>query len=73
MSRGDIVGIGDKFGELKDKAQQLASQHPDKVEQGIDKVEHYADEKSGGKHSEQIDKGADQLKRHLGEQGQPPQ
>ncbi|MGH3601898.1 MAG: antitoxin [Pseudonocardiaceae bacterium] len=73
MSEGDIVGIGDKIGELKEKAQQALSQHSDKVEQGIDKIEHYADEKTGGKHSELIDKGADQLKQHLDEQGQPPQ
>jgi antitoxin protein of toxin-antitoxin system len=71
MSRGDIVGIGDKIGELKRKAQEVAGQHPDKVEQGIDKVEGYADERTGGKHSKEIDKGADQLKQHFGEQGPP--
>jgi hypothetical protein len=73
MAEGDIVGIGDKIDELKLKAQQALSQHSDKVEQAIDKVAHYADEKTGGKHSEQISKGADQLKQHLGDQGQPPQ
>ncbi len=67
------MGIGDKIGELKQKAQEVLSQHPDKVEQGVDKAEHYADEKTGGKHSKQIDKGADALKQHLGEHGQPPQ
>lgn len=66
------MGIGDKIDELKQKAQQALSQHSDKVEQGIDKVAHFADEKTGGKHSEQIGKGADLLKQRLGEQGQPP-
>jgi MT0933-like antitoxin protein len=67
------MGIGDKIGELKQKAQDFLSQHPDKVEQGIDKAEHYVDEKTGGKHSAQIEKGADALKKHFGEQGQRPQ
>ncbi|MDQ2790902.1 MAG: antitoxin [Actinomycetota bacterium] len=67
------MGIGDKIGELKQKAEQLARQHPDKVDQAVDRIERYADEKTGGKHTEQIDKGADQLKRHFDEQGQPPQ
>jgi hypothetical protein len=72
MSRGDIVGLGDKIDELKQKAQEVISKHPDKVEQVIDKVESYADKRTGGKHSELIDKGADQLKQRLGEQ-RPPQ
>jgi hypothetical protein len=73
MARGDIVGLGDKFGELKQKAQEVIRKHPDQVEQGIDKAKDYADKRTGGKHSELIDKGADQLKQRLGEQGPPPQ
>ena len=74
MSKGDSVGIGDKINELKQKAEQAIRQHPDKVEQGIDKAEHYADERTGGKYSKEIDKGADMLKEHYGEQGhQPPE
>ncbi|MGA9311666.1 MAG: antitoxin [Pseudonocardiaceae bacterium] len=73
MSRGDIVGLGDKIGELAQKAQEMAGKHPDKVEQGIEKAEGYADERTGGKHSDLIDKGGDQLKRRLGEQGPPPE
>lgn len=71
-SEGDLVGIGDKLSELKQKVQQTLSEHPDQAKQGIDKVEHYADERTGGKHSAQIDKAADMLKRHIDEQGQPP-
>jgi hypothetical protein len=64
------MGIGDKFDELKQTAEEMIRQHPDKVEQGIDKAEHLADERTGGKYTEQIGKGAEQLKRRLGEQ--PP-
>ena len=67
------MGLGDKIGELAQKAQEMAGKHPDKVEQGIEKAEGYADERTGGKHSDLIDKGADQLKRRLGEQDPPPQ
>jgi antitoxin protein of toxin-antitoxin system len=73
MARGDIVGLGDKFGELKQKAEEAIKKHPDQVEQAIDKAEAYADKRTGGTHSELIDKGADQLKRRVDEQGPPPQ
>jgi hypothetical protein len=72
MSKGDIVGLGDKISELAQKAQELAGKHPDKVEQGIEKAEGYADQRTGGTHTELIDKGGDQLKHRLGEQNQPP-
>lgn len=67
------MGLGDAFSELKQKAQEVASKHPDKVEQGIEKAEGYADQRTGGKYSELIDKGGDQLKHRLGEQSPPPQ
>lgn len=67
------MGLGDMFGELKQKAEEVIRKHPDQVEQGIDKAEAYADKRTGGKHSDLIDKGADQLKRRLGEQDPPPQ
>ena len=67
------MGLGDKIGELARKAQEMAGKHPDKVEQGIEKAEGYADERTGGKHSDLIDKVGDQLKRRLGEQGPPPE
>jgi len=42
-----------------DKAKDMAAEHPDAVDQGIDKGADFADEKTGGEHGEQIDKGAD--------------
>ena len=72
--RGDLVGIGDTFNELTQKAKDFARQHPDKVEQGLDKLEDIANQKTGGKYSGQIDKGEDMLRERLGgEQGPPPQ
>lgn len=65
------MGIGDKFNELKQKAQDVLAQHPDKVQQGIDKVEDFADKRTRGKYSDQIAKGADLLKQRLGKQDRP--
>lgn len=40
---------------LFDKAGDLAKEHEDKIEAGIDKVGDIIDEKTGGKYSEQVD------------------
>lgn len=40
---------------LFDKAGDLAKEHEDKVEAGIEKVGDFVDEKTGGKYSEQVD------------------
>lgn len=42
-----------------DKAKDVLNQHPDKVDQGLDRVADIADQRTGGKHAEQIDKGVD--------------
>jgi hypothetical protein len=65
------MGIGDKFNELRQKAQDVLVQHPDKVEQGIDKVGDFADKTTRGKYSNQIAKGADLLKQRLGKPDRP--
>lgn len=39
-----------------DKAKDVASDHPDQVEQGIEKGGDAADERTGGKHEEHVDK-----------------
>jgi flagellar biosynthesis chaperone FliJ len=66
--RGDLMGIGEKLGELARKAKEMLGQQSGKVEQGVDKAAEAIKEKTGGKYSEQIDKGADRLKQHLGGQ-----
>lgn len=64
------MGIGDKFNELRDQAQEKLGQHGDKVDQGVEKARDMADERTGGKYSDQLDKGADQVKQRFGEQDQ---
>ena len=54
------------FDEMKEKAKDMLGQHGDKAEEGIDKARDFADEKTGGKHSDQLDKAADQAKNRLG-------
>jgi hypothetical protein len=56
------MGIGDKFNELKGKAQQALGEHSDKVDGWIDRASQFADQKTGGKHSEKIQKGTEKLK-----------
>lgn len=54
------------FDDLKNKAMDLAKGHPDQVGQGIDKAGEFADEKTGGQHSDQIKQGEDKLKQAIG-------
>ena len=44
---------------LFDKAKDVAGRHADKVEGAIDKTADAVDEKTGGKYSDHIDKGAE--------------
>ncbi len=46
---------------LRDKAEDLAKDHADKIEQGIDKLEDVAKDKIEG-HDDKIDKAADTLR-----------
>ena len=47
---------------LFDKAKDLAGQHADKVGEAIDKVADVVDEKTGGKYTEHVGKGAEAAK-----------
>lgn len=67
-----------QFDNLSEKARQAAAQNPDQVNQGIDQAGDMADQKTGGRHGQHIDQGAEQLKNHLGtgqndQQGQQDQ
>jgi ABC-type transporter Mla subunit MlaD len=53
------------FDNMKDKASDLVDGHGDKVGEGLDKAGEFADEKTGGKYSDQIDSGVDQAKDRL--------
>lgn len=54
------------FDKIKDKAGEMMGQHGDKAEEGIDKAAEFADEKTGGKYSDQIDTGAEKAKDMMG-------
>lgn len=55
-----------------DKAKDLAEQHDDKVDQGLEKAGDFADQKTGGKYDEQIDKGVDTAQERTGQGDQQP-
>jgi hypothetical protein len=54
------------FGELFDKAKDLASEHPDQVHQGIDKVQELAEDHLGSQFEGQIEKAGDLAEGFLG-------
>ncbi len=58
-----IMGFMDSVKGLVDKGQELAAEHSDKVQEVIDKAADLADEKTGGKYSEHIDKAAEAAKK----------
>jgi hypothetical protein len=65
--------VGEKFDQMRDKAQDALGQHGDKVEQGVDKGREFADKKTGGKYSDQMQRGADEIKERFGDRGQDQQ
>ena len=54
------------FDEMKDKAEDLAKDHPDQVNEGLDKAGDFANEKTGDKYEDQIEKGEDFARERLG-------
>ena len=61
------------LGDIVNKAKDLAADHPDKVEQGIDKAGDAVDQRTGGQHAEQVDKAQDAARDRLaGGDQQPP-
>ncbi len=62
---GFMDSIKERFGN-KSKAQELAHDHSDKVDQGIDRTGKTVDDRTGGKHSEQVDKGTERAKDSTG-------
>lgn len=59
------------FDSMKDKAEELMGDHPDKVEeysdQGVDRAGDLADDATGGKYADQIDKGQSMADERVGE------
>ncbi len=55
-----------------DKAKDMASEHPDQVDQGIDKAGDAVDNKTGGKYADKVDKGQEAADERLtGDQANP--
>ena len=53
------MGMFDKF---KKKAADMADEHGDKIEGGIDKAADFADDKTGGKYTDKIEGGTEKAK-----------
>ncbi|HEV7864904.1 MAG TPA: antitoxin [Acidimicrobiia bacterium] len=53
------MGIMDN---MRDKAQDAAGEHGDKLDEGMDKAGDMAKEKTGGKHDDKIDQGVERGK-----------
>ncbi|MGW7423129.1 antitoxin [Streptomyces sp. NPDC054813] len=67
-----LDGLKNLADKATDKAKDVAEEHGDVIETGLEKAGGLADERTDGKYSEQIDTGvskARQLVRRLGEQG----
>lgn len=56
-----IGGFGDKAKEFLD-----SEQGEQRSDQALEKAEQFADEKTGGKYDQQIDKGRDLADEHIG-------
>jgi len=60
------------LGDIVDKAKDLAADHPDQVDQGIDKAGDAVDARTGGTHVGQVDKAQEAVKDRLGGADQQP-
>lgn len=54
-----------------DKAGDLAREHHDKIEQGIEHAGNFADEKTGGKYADKVDQAQDFANERLDQFGGP--
>lgn len=58
-----------KFGDLANKAKDLAKGHPDQADKGVESAERLIDERTGNKYDAQTDKAADAIRRSYGSEG----
>lgn len=58
-----------KFGDLANKAKDLAKGHPDQADKGVESAERLIDERTGNKYDSQTDKAADAVRRSYGSEG----
>jgi hypothetical protein len=58
------------FSEFEDKAKQLASEHPDQVDEGLKRAGDLADQHTGGRFGDEIQQGEQRAEDYLGTGGQ---
>jgi ABC-type transporter Mla subunit MlaD len=56
------MGLFDKLKGVKSKAADVVEDNEEKIEDAIDKAADFVDDKTGGKHTDKIDKAADAAK-----------
>ena len=61
------------FDEIKDKAEELAKEHPDQVNEGLEKAGEFLNEKTGDKFGDQIEQGENFAREQLGSDNQDNQ
>jgi hypothetical protein len=61
------------FDEMKDKAEELAKEHPDQVNEGLEKAGEFLNEKTGDKFGDQIEQGENFAREQLGSDNQDNQ
>lgn len=54
------------FGEFEQDAENLAKQDPSLVDQGLQQVENFADQETGGHFDNEISQGIDQVEQSYG-------
>ncbi|MET8978115.1 antitoxin [Streptomyces sp. NPDC004539] len=55
---------------LKDKVEDLAEEHGDKISAGLEKAGDFIDDKTGGKHGDKIDTAVDKAQDYIEKLGQ---
>jgi hypothetical protein len=55
------------MGGFMDKAKDVADQHDDQVDQGLEKAGDAASDKTGGKYDDKIDQGVDAAQQRTGD------
>ncbi|MFF2655566.1 antitoxin [Streptomyces sp. NPDC058045] len=60
----------DNLKNLKDKAEDLAEEHGDKIQDGLEKLGEFVDDKTDGKHSDKIDTAVDKAQEYVGKLGE---
>ena len=57
------------FSEFEDKAKQLASEHPDQVDEGLKRAGEFADQRTGGQFGDEIQQGEQRAEGYIGTSG----